>query len=53
MFENWTALEIIAGFVVTCVFGSPVAYAWADRWLDRTRNSIKDEVVSNKTDKTD
>ena len=46
LLESWSALESIVGFVVACTVGSPVVYAWADRWLDRTRNSIRDEVVS-------
>ena len=40
--ENWSALEIIAGVLVS----APVIYAWADRWLDRTRNKNTDSVVS-------
>ena len=34
--ENWSALEVIAGFIVLLVFGSGPAFAWTDRWLDRT-----------------
>lgn len=48
--ENWTALEIIVGCVAVLVFGSGPAFAWTDRWLDRTRNVISD-VVSSKKDK--
>ncbi|MBO5368316.1 hypothetical protein J6A32_06785 [Methanocorpusculum sp.] len=44
--ENWSALEIIAGIVIT----APVVYAWADRWLDRTRNKVSDKVESEKED---
>ncbi len=44
--ENWSALEIIAGFVVVLVLGSGPAYAWVDRWLDRTRNVVSDKVKS-------
>lgn len=44
--ENWSALEIIVGFVVVLVLGSGPAYAWVDRWLDRTRNKISDSVSS-------
>ena len=48
--ENWSALEIIAGCVVVLALGSPVVYAWADRWLDRTRNKVSDKVESEKED---
>lgn len=48
MLETWSAVEIILGFVVLCGFGSPVLYAWADRWLDRTRNKITDAVTNGK-----
>lgn len=41
--ENWTALEIIVGLIV---FAGP-AFAWTDRWIDRTRNKVSD-VVSSK-----
>lgn len=44
--ENWSALEIIAGCLVVLVFGSGPAFAWTDRWLDRTRNKISDSVTS-------
>ena len=53
MFENFTALEVVVllavgicglGFLAGIVL--PWLYAWADRFLDRTRNSIKDEVLS-------
>ncbi|MDV0440978.1 hypothetical protein McpAg1_01570 [Methanocorpusculaceae archaeon Ag1] len=49
MLENWTALEIVAGgfvaiagagFLLTTI--GPMMYAWADRWLDRTRNKLPD-----------
>ena len=42
--ENWSALEVIAGIVIT----APGVYAWADRWLDRTRNKVSDKVESEK-----
>lgn len=46
MIETWTALEVVGGLVIVgSVFG-PMIYAWADRWLDRTRNVIRDEVVT-------
>lgn len=53
MFENFTALEVVVFLAVgVCGLGFlagivlPWLYAWADRFLDRTRNSIKDEVLS-------
>jgi len=42
--ENWSALEIIAGILIT----APFIYAWADRWLDRSRNRVTDKVESEK-----
>ncbi|MDU9376301.1 hypothetical protein McpSp1_09040 [Methanocorpusculaceae archaeon Sp1] len=50
MLETWSAAEIILGFIVACTCGGPVVYAWADRWLDRTRNKITDVVTSEKED---
>ena len=55
--ENFTALEICV-FVALIFFGlailigiiAPAIFAWADRWIDRTRNVISDKVVSEKTE---
>ena len=44
MLELWAPADIIVGFVVVVTLGSPVVYAWCDRWLDRTRNSTTDKV---------
>ena len=44
MIENWTPLEIVAGFAIVIGIGAPVVYAWCDRWLDRTRNKTVDVV---------
>ena len=52
--ENFTALEICV-FVALIVLGiafivsvvMPPIFAWADRWIDRTRNSIEDKVSSS------
>lgn len=49
MLETWTPLEIVAGFVAVVTIGAPVVYAWADRWLDRTRNKTTD-VVETKSE---
>jgi len=46
MIENWTPLEIVAGFAIVIGIGAPVVYAWCDRWLDRTRNKTVDAVES-------
>lgn len=56
--ENFTALEICV-FVALIIFGiailigiiAPTIYAWADRWIDRTRNVISDKVVSEPAEK--
>ena len=40
--ENFSELGII---VLVCVV-APMLYAWADRWLDRTRNKTSDSVIS-------
>lgn len=62
MFENWSALEVVALVTVLLVFGVPaVATLWSaglafvsaffahmDRWIDRTRNAISDKVDSSK-----
>lgn len=42
--ETWTPLEIVAGFVAVATIGGPLVYAWADRWLDRTRSKTVDVV---------
>jgi hypothetical protein len=44
MLETWTPLEIVAAFVAVVTIGGPVVFAWADRWLDRTRNKTTDVV---------
>ena len=44
MLETWTPLEIVAAFVTVVTIGGPVVFAWADRWLDRTRNKTTDVV---------
>ena len=46
MIETWTPLEVVAGVTVIVAVITPPLYAWADRWLDRSRNAIKDKVTS-------
>lgn len=46
MIETWSPLEIIGGLSVVVAVVAPPLYAWCDRWLDRTRNSIADKVSS-------
>ncbi len=53
MFETWTALEIVAGLVAIGAIFGPMVYAWADRWLDRTRNKTSDIVESDDDKKTE
>lgn len=57
MLEGFTPLETIA-FLGLLIWGVgyitmvtlPPLYAWADRWIDRTRNAIKDIVSSKEID---
>ncbi|MDO5845185.1 MAG: hypothetical protein Q4Q53_08605 [Methanocorpusculum sp.] len=46
MFETWCAAEVILGLSVLVALITPPLYAWADRWIDRTRNKISDIVES-------
>ena len=56
MLEGFDPLEIMV-FIGILIYGIgyitmitlPPLFAWADRWIDRTRNTIKD-VVSSKDD---
>lgn len=57
MLEGFTPLETIV-FTGLLIWGVgyitmvtlPPLYAWADRWIDRTRNAIKDIVSSKEID---
>ena len=57
MLEGFTPLETIV-FIGVLIWGVgyitmvtlPPLYAWADRWVDRTRNAIKDIVSSKEID---
>ena len=57
MLEGFAPLETIV-FLGLLIWGVgyitmvtlPPLYAWADRWIDRTRNAIKDIVSSKEID---
>ena len=57
MLEGFTPLETIV-FLGLLIWGVgyitmvtlPPLYAWTDRWIDRTRNAIKDIVSSKEID---
>ena len=48
--ESWEIIVMLAMsflFVLLMViFGSGPAFAWNDRWMDRTRNAVSDSVIS-------
>ncbi|MBR5815347.1 MAG: hypothetical protein IKY77_04045 [Methanocorpusculaceae archaeon] len=51
--ENMDFVLLFLGMAMTFVFclllvifGSGPAFAWNDRWIDRTRNKISDKVES-------
>ena len=52
LLEGFTALETVV-VILALIFGTgylvmvtmPPLFAWADRWIDRTRNKISDIVA--------
>lgn len=46
MIETWTPLEVVGGLTIVVAVIAPPLFAWADRWLDRTRNNVTDKVTS-------